>query len=165
MATRGPISRMPQGQVAQQLNAARFPWWFPIEVAGRQLDAFTLVTDFEPISASATETQNIAVPGDAAFLILSAVAAVTNTDNTTFVAFGARPYLVTLRTTGSDRGLSNGAVHIDNWFGTAAQPAYWDNPKILAPNENLAVTLQNLAATDRNVRLAFRGFKVFGFRA
>jgi hypothetical protein len=54
-------------------------------------------------------------------------------------------------------------VHIDNWFGTAAQPAYWDSPKILSPNETLTVILQNLSATARHVRLAFRGFKVFGF--
>lgn len=164
MATRGPISRLPQGQLADLMQPR--PWWFPREIGNRALDAFTMVLDFSSATAlgvSATANGIVQVPGDAAFLILSSTAVVTNTDDTTFVAFGARPILVTMQTTGGARGLATGAVHIDNWFGTAAQPKYWDSPKVLAPNENLSVTLQNLAATARHVRLAWHGFKVFGF--
>lgn len=166
MATRGPISRLPQGQVAAAVASGRYPWWFPLEISNRQLDAFTLNIDFSGATAlgvSTTANGSITVPGDAAFLVLSTTAVVTNTDDTTFLAFGARPILVTLRTTGGGRDLSTSAVHIDNWFGTAQQPKYWDSPKVLSPNETLTVLLQNLAATARHVRLAFHGFKVFGF--
>jgi len=166
MASRGPITRLPQGQIAASMAGARFPWWFPLEIANRQLDAFTLNIDFSgatALGASTTANGAITVPGDAAHMILSTTAVVTNTDDTTFVAFGSRPITVALRTTGGGRDLSTSAVHIDNWFGTAQQPKYWDSPKILSPNETLTVLLSNLSATARHVRLAFHGFKVFGF--
>lgn len=163
MASRGPLARLPQGQLADLIQR---PWWFPREIGNRQLDAFSLNLDFASataLGASVSATGIVQVPGDAAFLILSSTAVVTNTDDTTFIAFGARPILVTMQTTGGARGLATGAVHIDNWFGTAQLPKYWDSPKVLAPNENLSITLQNLAATARHVRLTFHGFKVFGF--
>lgn len=166
MATRGPTQRLPQGQIAAAMLSGRYPWWFPREIADRQLDAFTLSIDFAGATALGVSTSasgSIQVPGDAAVLILSSTAVVTNTDDTTFLAFGARPILVTLKTTGGGRDLASSSVHIDNWFGTAQQPKYWDSPKVLSPNETLAITLQNLAATARHVRLAFHGFKVFGY--
>ena len=166
MANRGPIARLPQGQMNDYFQYARLPWWFPPEIRNRQLDAFTIPVDFSganDLGASTTEQLVVAGPGDAAFLILAASAVVTNTDDTTFIAFGSRPILVTMSTTGGGRFLASGAVHIDNWFGTAQQPRYWDAPKVLSPNENMTILLQNLSATARHVRLAFHGFKVFGF--
>jgi hypothetical protein len=166
MAHRGPITRLPQGQAADYFQLGRLPWWFPAEIRNRQLDAFALAVDFSggsALGANTTAQQVVAVPGDAAFLILSSTAVVTNTDDTTFIAFGSRPITVTMSTTGGGRFLASGAVHIDNWFGTAQQPKYWDAPKVLSPNENLTVLLSNLSATARHVRLAFHGFKVFGF--
>lgn len=166
MANRGPIARLPQGQMNDYLQMGRLPWWFPAEIRGRQLDAFVMPVDFAGATAlgvSTTGQQTVQGPGDAGFLILAATAVVTNTDDTTFVAFGSRPILVTLTTTAGGRNLAGGAVHIDNWFGTAQQPKYWDAPKVLSPSENITVLLQNLSATARHVRLAFHGFKVFGY--
>lgn len=166
MASRGPIARLPQGQAADYFQMGRLPWWFPPEIRNRQLDAFTIPVDFagaNVLPASLTSQIVVAIPGDASFLILAATAVVTATDDVTFLAAGSRPILVTMSTAGGGRFLASGAVHIDNWFGTGQQPKYWDAPKILAPNENLTILLSNLQATARNVRLAFHGFKVFGY--
>jgi hypothetical protein len=111
--------------------------------------------------ASATTKNNITINGDSDFFILSAVLVETDTGNTTFLP--NHPILFTLTDNGSGRELSNTPVHADNWFGTAQEPKYWDVPKIIKRNSTFGVTAQNLEATDRNVRVAFHGFKVFPF--
>lgn len=141
--------------------ATSWPFWFPIEGRNLALDYFAYGTDFEPLAASATTTRAIQINSDSAFMVLSATMVETATNNTTFLA--NRPLLVSLSTGGAALNLSNTPIHADNWFGTAEQPKYWDVPKILLPNTTFNVQLQNLEATDRNVRVAFHGFKLFRF--
>lgn len=143
------------------------PWWMPQVykqlIALRQVDFdyFVYGTDFTPLGASATVSNNIAINGDADFCILSAVLVETDTANTVFLA--ASPLLFALSDTGSGRELSNTPIHADNWFGTAQEPKYWDVPKIIRRNSTFRVTAQNLEATARNVRVAFHGFKIFPY--
>lgn len=140
----------------------RYPWWYPEGARGKAIDYFVYGTDFTPLGVSATTVNNINISGDSCFCILSGVMVETDTANTTLLAFS--PLLFRLQDTGSGRYLSNLAIHADNWFGTAEQPKYWDVPKILAPNTTFNIEAQNLEATARNVRVAFHGFKIFGFR-
>jgi hypothetical protein len=115
--------------------------------------------DFTPLALSATQTLGLNITADADFVILYGTRIVTAVDNTTFVA--NVPELVTLVDTGAGRQLMSSAVHIDELFGTGQLPAYWSFPKLMRAGSTLSVTLQNLEATARNVRLSFHGFKVF----
>ncbi len=156
----GPAAAI--GALAESVRAGRFPWWYPDGAKGKQIDYFVYATDFTPLNASATVQNPITINGDSAFCILSAVIIESDTGNTVFLAIP--PLLARIQDSGSGRYLSNIAIHANNWFGTAELPKYWDVPKILSPNTTLTVELQNLEAINRNIRLAFHGFKVFGFR-
>lgn len=149
-------------ELANSVSSGRFPWWYPDGAKGKQIDYFVYQTQFLPLTASLTIQNNININGDSAFCVLSGVLVETDTGNTVFLA--QRPLLARIADTGSGRYLASGAVHVDNWFGTAEEPKYWDIPKIFAPNATLGLELQNLEAVDRNVRVAFHGFKIFGFR-
>lgn len=153
--------RIPASALLDAIKGGSYPFWFPPEARQLALDYFVYGTDFAPLSASATTTRAIQINSDSAFMILSATMVETDTGNTTFLA--NRPLLVTLTTGGAALSLSNTPIHADNWFGTAEQPKYWDVPKILLPNTTFNVQLQNLEATDRNIRVAFHGFKLFRF--
>lgn len=155
-------SRVPAAALIEAAQRGRYPFWYPEGAKGLALDYFVYGTDFVPLGASATVTNNINIAGDSAFCILSAVLVETDTGNTTFLA--NEPLLAQLADSGSGRQFSNTPIHVGNWFGTAEEPKYWDVPKVLAPNSTFNVTMQNLEAVARNVRVAFHGFKIFGFR-
>lgn len=160
-----PANRVPAGAMEQMIGAlqsGQYPFWFPRQARGQAIDYFVYATDFTPLGASATVTNNVNINGDSAFCILSAVLVETDTANTTFLM--QRPLMFALKDSSAGREFSNVAIAADNWFGTAEEPKYWDVPKILAPNGTLSVTAQNLEATARNIRVAFHGFKIFGFR-
>lgn len=148
-------------QVAYEIRKGNYPWWYPDGAKGKAIDYFVYGTDFTPLVASVSTPNQIAINADSAFVILSATAVETDTGNTVFLA--NRPLLVSLSDSGSGRFLSNTPIHMDNWFGTAQEPKYWDVPKIIAPNATFTVTVQNLEATNRNVRIAFHGIKIFSF--
>lgn len=156
-----PAPRIPAERLIEALRGGSFPFWFPEAARNNALDFFTYGTDFEPLALSATTTRSIQINSDSAFMILSATLVETATDNTTFLA--NRPLLCSLTTGGAALSLSNTPIHVDNWFGTAELPKYWDVPKVLLPNTTFNVQLQNLEATARNVRVAFHGFKIFQF--
>jgi hypothetical protein len=156
-----PAARIPASQLLEAIRGGAYPFWFPEEAKNLAMDYFVYGVDFEPLVASTTTTRAIQINSDSAFMILSAVLVETDTGNTTFLA--NRPLLATLQTGGAALSLSNTPIHADNWFGTAQEPKYWDVPKTLLPNTTFNVTLQNLEATSRNVRVAFHGFKLFKY--
>lgn len=156
-----PVSRIPANALLDAIRGGNYPFWFPEAAKNLAIDYFAYGANFTPLSASATTTQAIQINSDSAFMVLSATMVETATDNTTFLA--NHPLLVQLSTGGAALNLSNTPIHADNWFGTAENPKYWDVPKILLPNTTFNVQLQNLEATDRNIRVAFHGFKLFSF--
>ncbi len=156
-----PPARIPGASLADAMRLGSYPFWFPIKARNNALDFFTYGTDFDPLGVSATTTRAIQINSDSAFLILSATMVETDTTNAIFLA--NRPLLVSLATGGAALSLSNQPIHADNWFGTAEEPKYWDVPKVLLPNTTFNVTIQNLEAVARNVRVAFHGFKIYEF--
>lgn len=159
-----PVSRIPASALIDALKGGAYPFWFPKEAiaADLALDYFAYGADFLPLTASRSATQAIQINSDSAFMVLCATLVETATDNTTF--FANRPLTAVLNTGGAALNLSNIPIHVDNWFGTAEEPKYWDVPKILLPNTTFNVTLTNLEAVDRNVRVAFHGFKLFNYQ-
>lgn len=154
-------TRLPADRLLDAINSGRYPFWFPNGARGLALDYFAYGTDFVPLAASATTTNPIAINSDSAFFILAATGIETATDNTTFLT--QHPLMVQLAEGGSSRNFFNTALHFDEVFGSAEFPMVWPLPKLLLPNSTLNVTLQNLEATARNVRIALHGFKVFNF--
>jgi hypothetical protein len=155
------VARIPAGALQEAIRGGGYPFWFPKEARGLAMDYFVYGTDFLPLAASATTTQAIQINSDSAFLVLSATMVETDTGNTIF--FANRPLLALLSTGGAALNLANQDIHVDNWFGTAEEPKYWDVPKILLPNTTFNTRLQNLEAVNRNVRVAYHGFKLFSF--
>jgi hypothetical protein len=128
----------------------------------RAKDFFVYSAEFLPLTASLTLTFETAIQADSDFLCVAAVRIVTATNNTTLVAVPV-PELVTIFDAGSGRNLMDRAIHIDNLMGTGQLPTYWPMPKIFRANSTISTTVQNLEATDRNVRIAYLGFKVFDY--
>lgn len=133
--------------------------FLPANRRGRDKQFFTYGMEFLPLTASATLTGNISIQADSDFLILEMVRVVT--DTTDLIALAFCPELVTLIDSGSGRTLFDRAQHMDNIAGTGQLPAVWDYPYFLQRNSNFAVTVQNLEAVNRNVRIGFRGLKIF----
>lgn len=113
--------------------------------------------DFLPLLASATDTKNIAVQSDADFVICFAMGVVTDTTDATVVPFV--PQLVQLRDTAAGNFLSQSPVHYNMVYGDASNPGIFSVPYFLRAGSTLQVQHQNLVATNRNVRLAFCGFR------
>lgn len=156
-----PATRIPASRLIEAISNGQYPWWFPPEARDLAIDYFVYGTDFAPIALSATTTRGIQINSDSAFLILSAT--LVETDTTDLIFFANRAFLANLSTGSGAMNLSNTPIHVDNWFGTAEEPKYWDIPKILLPNSTLNVQLQNLEAVARNVRVAFHGIKIFKY--
>jgi hypothetical protein len=162
MGTAAADTRQRAGLPSAQM-APPSPWMqiLPRELWRKRKDGFVFHLDFTPLAASGTSTLPVNISADADFVIIYGTRIVTDVANTAFVA--NVPELVSITDTGAGRGLSSSAIHVDEWFGTAQLPAYWAYPKFLRANSSLSVTLQNLEAVARNVRLSFHGFKVFNF--
>lgn len=146
----------------QAIQSGVYPWWYPDQAKKLAIDFFIYGTEMLPLGASASLTNNLNIDGNSAFVCCSSQLVETATDNTTFL--GQRPLTVSILDTGSGLVLSNIPIAADNWFGTAQRPYFWPVPKIFAPNSTLQVTVNNLEATARNVRIALSGFKIFSFR-
>lgn len=74
----------------------------------------------------------------------------------------AIPILCLQTDSGSARALMNNPVPLDSLYGSGQFPSIWSVPKILNPNANFQVQLQNLSATAYHIRLAHKGYKIFG---
>jgi hypothetical protein len=133
--------------------------YLPDNLRGREKDFFVYSADFVPIAVSATETFQINTQADSDFVVLAGVRTAFDSTQATVVA--NMPALVTISDAGAGRSFMDRAVHIDNLFGTAQLPLIWPYPKFWSGGSSIAVTLQNLVATARVVRISFLGFKVF----
>lgn len=114
-----------------------------------------------------TAQASVQIQDDSAFLIVSGARAYLTTGDAAIAGDQALA-LISVVDSGSGRqivgaGSSSGgsATYIENWFGTAKNPAYWPFPKIVKPSATLTVTLTNLEANARHYEIAFIGFKIF----
>lgn len=120
---------------------------------------FAYTCNFLPLTASSTQTQQIGIQSDADFIITYALAIVTDTTNLIKLPFV--PQLVTLQDSAAGLNLFSAAVHADAVFGDASNPGIFAVPYVMQRTATLSVQLQNLEATDRNVRISFCGFKSY----
>jgi hypothetical protein len=141
-----------------------------------QLSFFTFNIEFLPATLSTFTSGFFIVQNDSAFVLCKTSYIATLTDNLTpitavtvpapaatlLAAHESSPFLVNITDSGSGRSFSNVDTHIDNWFGSGEWPFIWSVPQVLDPNSNVTMRIQNLVATNFNVRCAFVGYKVFG---
>lgn len=120
---------------------------------------FGYTATFNPIVANTSLSVQTNINKDAAFIIVAALATVTDAADTTFVT--QWPGTVQIRDEGDGANLFDNPTHFSNVFGTAQAPAFWPIPYMLQPGSTLTTTLQNLEAVNRIVRVCYLGFKVF----
>lgn len=156
-----PVSSGDVTDIIRQMQQGHYPWWYPRKAMGLAIGNFTYTANFLPLLANSSQPQTVNIDGDSAFFITKLMAVETSVDNLTVVP--VPPVLIELKSAGSGAYLSSGPVMLSNWFGTAQRPGIFDQPYILSPNSAFVVQAQNLEATDRNLRIAFQGIKIFSY--
>lgn len=123
----------------------------------KQYYAYT--ADFLPLTASLTATTPFTVQADTDFIVTHLTAVVTDTANTTFLSLVPQTVQIVDASTGMAWFNGVNGTHFNNVFGDAQNPGFLALPYYLRANSTVNVTLVNLEAVNRNVRLAFHGFK------
>jgi hypothetical protein len=131
----------------------------PPALKGRAMDPFIYNCEILAIPASSSSTGTVSINNDADFLIVSIVGVVTDANNANPLT--NVPATVLITDNGSGRAISNIPTAYNNAIGTTLMPYYLDYPKYLARSTTLSVQYNSLEAVIRNVRIAFRGFKIF----
>lgn len=159
MANAGAVRRASQSPaITPALNP--FFGLLPQELWNNAKDFFVYGLRWLPLSASTTVTQSVAIESDSDFLICAITGFVVQTDESTVPSNGFQ--LIELSDDGSGRRFQNQAQHWNNIVGVGTLPAYLPFPKLVPRASTVSVTLQNLVATDYNIRLSLLGFKIFG---
>lgn len=114
-------------------------------------------TEFLPLTASTTLTNQIGIQADSDFIITYATCIVTDTTNLIQLPF--IPQLVQLQDAAAGSNFFLIPEHAMNVYGDATQPGIFAVPYVMRASSTLSVQHQNLEATNRNVRIAFQGFK------
>ena len=141
--------------------------WIPAPLQNKKRRIYNYASQWLPLTASLTITNEIQLKTDSYFLVLMGLATVTDTSDAVIAATAAsnvpfnNPFLVTMSDSASGDTTSNIAVAFDNLFGNARYPFYWPVPWLLDPGAVIQIALQNLLATDRRVRLVFCGVRIF----
>lgn len=144
-----------------------YAWLLPPALWGLEKQPYVYSVEFVtpnqlPV-APASRTQTVGVDRDSYFAAITCAAVVTNTDNVTFV--DTPSIMVEIQDAGRSIGLQDKAVHFLNYFnrGSSGDGRGWhvELPRLFGPGATIAVTLENLEATARHVRISFRGFRVY----
>lgn len=131
----------------------------PSQWARKAKQKFNQSLLWNPLPASGVLAQAFQADSDSWWVGLGAVA--TFRDTGTFAIVTDRPATVSIKTASGGREFQSQAEDFDNVFGTAQLPAVWGAPLFVKPSAVVEVTLTNLVATDRLVRVSFLGFKIF----
>lgn len=145
---------------------SKVSWADMAEAKGRVSDFYVHCIELLPLLASAPgQTAGVTISDDGDFIITAITASVTAVDNVTFLPDGQWPFTVEMTDTGAGRQISDKAIHMQSFAGTARQPKELDRPKFLERSTTLSLRVANLSAVAYNVRLSFHGVKLFGRKA
>lgn len=127
-------------------------------MAGR--DFFVYSAEFLPLGSLSTVAVNVPIQADSDFELtqLTGDVRVNVTDE---VVVADPNCLVTLIDQGSGRLLMDRGQIFPNLIGTAQRPSILPMPKLIRANSVIQVTLQNLVAAARQIRISFLGYKIF----
>lgn len=133
------------------------PEWWP----DKPRDYFTRTLNLLPLAAGGVETSSVVFSKTLHTLVFAGIALVTATDDLTELWPLGQPLnttsrkLVFLETPAAQARHSSHPLPLDNLFGSAAKPAFWPIPLPVQRGAALQVTVRDLEATARNVRLTF----------
>lgn len=123
-------------------------------------DFFTYSAEFLPLGSLATTSVNVPIQADSDFQLTEITGDVRiNITDETVVA--APAVLLSLIDQGTGRQLMDRGQLWPNLVGTAQRPMILPMPKEIRANSVIQVTLQNLVASNRNIRISFVGYKIF----
>lgn len=135
----------------------------------RAMEYFTYGGELLPLAGGATNTQNVSIQNDADFVVVAAVGRVSDpAAETTVIADPA--ITVQIRDTSSGANWQNAATPFGGIFsvtglaagGAAGLAGTFPFLRIVKSGGAIATTFANLLpGTDRNVRYAYRGYKVY----
>lgn len=129
-------------------------------MAGGSRDFFTYSAEFLPLGSLATTTVNVPIQADSDFQLAELTGDVRDlVASETVIATPA--ILVTLQDQGTGRVLMDRAQLWTNIVGTAQRPFILPMPKEIRANSVMAVTVQNLIAAVKQIRVSFIGYKIF----
>jgi hypothetical protein len=131
----------------------------PSEWARKAKQKFSHALLYQPVPLSGTLAQSFTADTDSWFVGLGAVA--TSRDTATNLIVADRPFTVVMESTSGGRNFQSQAEDFDNVFGTAQLPAVWGAPLFVKPAATIQITLTNLIATARDIRISVFGFKIF----
>lgn len=146
----------------------RFDESVPAAQANFEKELFTITLDFIAgdakgldVAGTAGATQKIVTTIDQAyhFVIVGGVRVVTDFA-TDLVPVAFLPAVFDMTMTSSSRGLMNSPVHVEALFGTAQLPAVWAKRRFIQAGSSMTTTVQNLAATQYNLRLVLLGYQI-----
>lgn len=166
----GPGGAAPPGGAVPALGPfaqySPYAWMLPQELWAKPKRLYYYTVEWvtpNQLAASSTATRTVNIDRDAHFAGIVWSAVVTNVDNTTFIDQPA--ILVEISDGGSGAQIMDKAVHFLNLFGRGAvgdgRFTTLVLPRLWNPGGTIAVTLQNLDATARHIRLTVHGFKVY----
>lgn len=131
----------------------------PSEWQRKAKQKFSHALLYQPVAANGTLAQAFTADTDSWFVGLGAVA--TSRDVATNLIVADRPFTVVMESTSGGRNFQSQAEDFDNFFGTAQLPMIWGAPLFVKPAATIQITLTNLIATARDVRVSILGFKIF----
>lgn len=143
----------------RSLLANPFLYTLPFELWNKVKEPWEPVVNITPLAASLAQSGDFKVDGATWFCILGAVATVRDTTNATILT--NVPQLVQIQDQTQNLNFYSQPTDFMNVFGTGQEPAWWSLPRIINPAGTVQVTLTNLEATARNVRITFKGFKIY----
>lgn len=130
------------------------------KIGDRPWNWYQYEADFLPLVASvAAQTSTIQIESDSDFMALACVGIARQTAAPAAVV-ADRAFNIMMTARGGNN-LFSSPTDFDMVVGTAQNPAWWGLPRLMASSTAMNVTLQNLIATNLNVRVGFWGIKIF----
>lgn len=133
------------------------PDWWP----DKPRDFFSRTLNIVPLAAGGVAVEGVVFSKALNTLAFAGVGLVTSTTDATELYPLGQPLnnsarkLVLLENPAAQERYSNREVPLDNFFGSASKPALWEVPIPIPRGASLQVTIRDLEATARNVRLTF----------
>lgn len=143
-----------------------FYWYLPRALWQKKKQWFTYTATFvgtTVLTASVATTVTTPINSDSHFIILGAMFAGYQTnDSTPLTAF---PVSVQITDTTSGLQFQDAPVDILNCMGTQQLNQgtfWWEHPRFIRGGSTLQTILTNREAVNRNYRISYRGYKIYG---
>lgn len=125
------------------------------------IDYFIYSARWNTLTGAETETQNIPLNNDSAFLLRALTGTAYSSANTPLVDPDVR---IQIMDTSTGRNWQNNPIHWSNMIGDARRPYYLPEPKLIPGGGNIAITLENIGGVAALIDISLIGYKVFNLQ-